>query len=109
MCCTLCYNENNLFVCMLYGRGLQSAASDLFLKDKIGNTAAVGGVAIKSYAYGIASQSASSSRDSVDGIDATSEISFIPLSNLLNQGTIGYACIKLNITTFNIYGMQSKI
>ena len=70
---------------MLCAHGLESAVGDLFLKDKVGNTAAGGGIAIKSYAYG------------VDGIDGTSEIGFIPRSMLLNQGTVEYACIKVGI------------
>ena len=48
---------------------MESAVGDLFLRDKVGNTAAGGGIPIISYAYGIASPS--SSRDGVDDIDGT--------------------------------------
>ena len=44
MDCTSYYNANNLCVCY----GFESALDDLFLKDKVTNTAACGGIAIGS-------------------------------------------------------------
>ena len=51
---------------LLYG--FESAPGDLFLRDKVGNTAAGGGIAIGSNCN--TSQSRSSSSDGVDGMDA---------------------------------------
>ena len=45
MGCTSCYNENNLCVCYTDWNRL---FGDLFVTDKVGNTAAGGGIAIGS-------------------------------------------------------------